>query len=149
MPVNKLKEFLDEQRVQYISINHSPAFTAQQVAESAHIPGKEMAKVVIIKLDGKMAMMVLPANVKVDLAALEGKTGAHKAELASESEFKGKFPNCELGAMPPFGNLFAMDVFVDASMGKHKHIAFNAGSHSEVLQLGYEDFARLVKPKVL
>lgn len=149
MPLEKLKEFLDSKHVKYISIYHSPAFTAQQVAESAHIPGREMAKTVIVKLDDKMAMVVLPADTKVDLHVIRDSVDAQKVELASEHEFKDKFPGCELGAMPPFGNLFGMRVYVDPKLSKDKNIAFNAGSHSQLIKLAYEDFVRLVNPKLL
>lgn len=149
MPTKKLKEFLDSNHIKYVTIKHSPAFTAQQVAESAHVPGKEMAKTVIVKLDGKMAMVVMPSNIKIDLESLKKHTGSNSAELASEHEFRDRFPECELGAMPPFGNLFSMDVYVDAALAKDKQIAFNAGSHSELIRMTYDDFVRLANPKSL
>jgi Ala-tRNA(Pro) deacylase len=148
MPVKKLKEFLDGNGVKYVSISHSPAFTAQEIAASAHIPGKDLAKTVMVKLDGKMAMAVLPASFKVDFEHLKRAAGAESAELATEEEFKGIFPECELGAMPPFGNLYGMPVFVSQALAEDEEIAFNAGSHIELIKLAYEDFARLVEPKV-
>lgn len=149
MAMRKLKEYLDKNHIKYFIIGHSPAFTAQQVAESAHIPGMEMAKTVIVKLDGELAMIVLPASMKVDLYAIKDITGAGKVELASEHEFKDKFPDCELGAMPPFGNLFGMKVYADHHLSADKEIAFNAGSHSELIKLAYKDFERLVHPAML
>lgn len=149
MPVKKLKEFLDSNNVKYASISHSPAYTAQEIAASTHIPGKELAKTVIVKLDGKMAMVVLPASYKVDFGQLKESTGAKKAELATEEEFKDMFPECDVGAMPPFGNLYGMDVYAADSLAEDTHIAFNAGSHSEVMRLKYSDFERLVKPKIM
>ncbi len=107
MPLQKLREFLDQNSVKYVSISHSPAYTAQEIAASAHIPGQELAKTVMVKLDGKMAMAVLPASFKVDLDHLGSATGADAVELATEEEFKGLFPGCEPGAMPPFGNLWS------------------------------------------
>ena len=148
MPVTKLREFLDDKRVKYLMISHSPAFTAQEIAASAHIPGKELAKTVMVKLDGKMTMAVLPASRRVDFEALRSRTGARQAELASEKEFQDMFPECELGAMPPFGNLYGLDVWVDESLTRDAEIAFNAGSHTELLRLAYKDFERLVNPKV-
>ena len=130
-------------------ITHSRAVPAQQVAQSAHISGQKLAKTVIVKLDGKMAMVVLPANIKVDLDHLKDFTGVNKVELATETEFNGLFPDCELGAMPPFGNLFGIDVYVDNTLSKENEIAFNAGSHSECIKLTYTDFARLVNPKIM
>jgi Ala-tRNA(Pro) deacylase len=148
MPVRRLREFLDGHKVKYVVISHSTAFTAQEIAASAHVPGKELAKTVMVKLDGKMVMAVLPASRKVDFAELQSRSGAKRAELASEKEFRDLFPECELGAMPPFGNLYGMDVWVDESLTRDAEIAFNAGSHTELVRLAYRDFERLVSPKV-
>jgi len=149
MPVKKLKEFLDGKKVKYVTLKHSPAYTAQEVASSAHIKGKELAKTVIIKIDGTMAMAVLPASYRVDLDALKEAAKAKKVELASEKEFKDLFPECETGAMPPFGNLYEMDVYVSSSLAEDENIAFNAGTHTELIQLPYEDFKKLTEPKVV
>jgi Ala-tRNA(Pro) deacylase len=149
MPVNALKQFLDSHRVKYACIVHSPAYTAQEVAESAHIKGHAMAKVVIVKLDGVMAMAVLPADTKVVLQDLRDLTGHENVRFATEDEFKSRFPDCEPGAMPPFGNLYSMDVYVAERLTQNDQIAFNAGSHMEVVQLAYADYERLVHPKVL
>ena len=149
MPIKKLKEYLDSNNVKYVIMKHSAAYTAQEIAAQAHIPGKQLAKTVIIKVDGKMAMAVLPASYKVDLKLLKKAARAKKIELANEKEFKGLFPECEVGAMPPFGNLYEMDVFVSESLGEGETIAFNAGSHTELIQLDYADFEKLVKPVVL
>jgi len=149
MPVKALKKFLDSNQVKYVSIIHSPAYTAQEVAQSLHIPGRAMAKVVIIELDGKMAMAVLPATRKVVAQDLREVTGCDDVSFASEKEFKSRFPDCEVGAMPPFGNLYEMEVFASEELAMNREIAFNAGSHVEVIRMGYEDFERLVKPKVL
>ncbi len=149
MPVKKLKEFLDENRVKYVTISHSLAYTAQEIAASAHVPGKELAKTVIVKADGRMAMAVLPASLKLNFNLLADALGAKKVELATEREFKQLFPDCELGAMPPFGNLYGMEVFVAESLTEDKEIAFNAGSHTELMRLPFEAFSTLVKPKVV
>ncbi len=149
MPVAKLKDFLEWEGVKYVTISHSPAFTAQEIAASAHVPGRELAKTVMVKLDGTMAMAVLRSTDRVDWELLKGAAGAATAELASEAEFEGIFPGCELGAMPPFGNLWDMQVFADTRLTEDDEIAFNAGSHTELVRLAYADFARLVKPKVL
>jgi Ala-tRNA(Pro) deacylase len=148
MPAQKLKRFLDENGIRYVAIQHSPAFTAQEVAASAHIPGRELAKTVMVKLDGTMAMVVLPATKKIDLDQLEQVTAVHTASLASEREFQAMFPDCEPGAMPPFGNLYAMRVFVDELLALDGHIAFNAGTHAELIQMDFDDFRRLVNPTV-
>jgi Ala-tRNA(Pro) deacylase len=149
MPVKTLKQFLDKEKVKYVSIVHSTAYTAQEVAASAHIPGKELAKTVIVQLDGQTAMAVLPANRKVVLQDLREATGADQVKLVPEEQFKQKFPDCEIGAMPPFGNLYGMEVFAAGSLASNEEIAFNAGSHTEVIKLAYKDFERLVHPKVV
>jgi len=149
MPSRKLKEFLDSEAVRYIKITHSPAYTAQEIAASAHIPGKELAKTIIVFIDGKMAMAVLPANYSIDFDHFRKTIGANRIELASEGQFKDVFPDCELGAMPPFGNLYGMEVYADQHLVEDKEIAFNAGAHSELFKMSYADFARLAKPKVV
>ena len=149
MPVKKLKNFLDSNKVKYKTISHSTAYTAQQIAASAHIPGKELAKTVMVRIDDTMAMAVLPASYKVDFDLLKDVIGSTNIELASEREFKDLFPECEIGAMPPFGNLYDMDVYVAESLLEDEEIAFNAGSHNELIRLAMNDYAKLVKPKVI
>lgn len=149
MPVKRLKEYLDAHEVKYVTIRHSPAYTAQEVAASAHVPGREMAKTVMIKLDDDIAMAVLPASFHVDLDRLQEITGAKNVDLASEDEFKDLFPACEVGAMPPFGNLYDLRVFADASLAEDEEIAFESGSHSELIRLTYSDYVRLVEPVVV
>ena len=148
MPVERLRQYLDENRVKYVSIRHSQSFTAQEIAASAHISGKELAKTVMVKLDGQMAMAVLPGSHHVDLAALKAAAGAREVQLAGEREFAELFPGCETGAMPPFGNLYDMNVFVSTPLADDEEIAFNAGSHTELIRLAYADFERLVQPKL-
>lgn len=149
MPVQQLKEFLDGRGVKYVSIMHSLAYTAQEVAASAHVSGKEMVKTLVVKLDGQMALVALPASEKVDLHEVQEATGAKRVELATETEFGSRFPGCDLGAMPPFGNLYGMDTFVTQSLTRDREIAFNAGTHTEVIRMSYADFERLVMPKVI
>ncbi len=149
MPIKKLKKYLDHYNIEYITIRHSLAFNAQRVAATTHIPGKEMAKTVIVKVDEKMAMAVLPASYMVNLDLLKEQIGAKTIELANEMEFKRFFPECEIGAMPPFGNLYDMPVYVAESLAEDKEIAFNAGTHVELIRMAYADFERLVQPFVL
>ena len=148
MPVKKLIQFLDENKVKYITIRHSSAFTAQEIAAKAHISGKELAKTVMIKIQGKMAMAVLPASYIIDFDSLSRIFGTRNVTLATEHEFKDLFPDCELGAMPPFGNLYDMEVYVAEPLSLDKEIAFNAGSHTELIRLTYKDFEQLVKPRI-
>jgi Ala-tRNA(Pro) deacylase len=149
MPSNTLTELLDSHNIKYTIITHSVAYTAQGIAALTHIPGQELAKTVIVSIDDALAMAVLPASCQVDLAALRAATGANAVTLAKEKDFMHRFPGCETGAMPPFGNLYGMNVFVDETLTKDQEIAFNAGSHRELMRLAYEDFARLAKPAVL
>lgn len=149
MPAKKLREFLNSQNIPYMTISHVVAYTAKEIAALTHISNKELAKTVIVKIDSTLAMAVLPASYDIDLSSLRVATGARNVSLAKESEFKDRFPECEIGAMPPFGNLYGMAVYVDESLTKDKDIAFNAGSHNELLEVCYADFERLVKPTVL
>jgi Ala-tRNA(Pro) deacylase len=149
MSESRLKDFLDQEHVKYVTIGHSPAFTAQEIAAMAHIPGKELAKTVVVKIDGELAMVVTSASEQVELNHLKETLGADEVDLASESDFKDSFPDCETGAMPPFGNLYGMNVFVSQALREDEQIAFNAGSHSELVRLPYTEFQRLVHPTPL
>lgn len=146
MPLERLKEYLNRENVKYVTIQHSKAYTAHEVAVSAHIPHKELAKTVMLKIDGEMAMMVIPASSQVDLERLKVAVGSADVELAAEEEFEDEFPDCEVGAMPPFGNLYGMKVFMSQALREDDEIAFNAGSHTELIRLAYQDFERLVQP---
>ncbi len=134
MPVQALREYLDYHLVKYVVIQHSPAFTMQEVASATHIPGKELAKTVIVEIDGRLAMAVLPASQKVELEQLRESLGARRVILAREDDFRDRFPECEPGAMPPFGNLYDMDVYVADSLAEDEEIAFNAGSHTQLVR---------------
>ena len=149
MPATMLREFLNSRQVKYSTIEHSPAYTAQEIAAISHIPGKELAKSVIVKMDGKMVMAVLPASRRINFSRLKEVTDAKTAELATEREFEELFPDCQLGAMPPFGNLYNMDVLVDKSLTDDEEIAFNACNHRELIRLSFQDFKRLVEPTIL
>jgi len=149
MSVARLKDFLDSYCIRYIVISHSVAYTAQGIAALAHIPGKELAKTVIVKIDGALAMAVVPASSQVDLPLLRAATGAKSVELAAEMEFRTSFPDCETGAMPPFGNLYGMPIFADTSLAQDEEIAFNAGTHRELFRMRWADYAGLVHPRVL
>lgn len=149
MPIlRKLKEFLDAEHITYDVLQHRQAFTAQEVAAAQHLPGMEMAKVVMVRSRTGYLMAVVPAPLRVDLDRLERAAGERGLRLATEQEFAGLFPQCEPGAMPPFGNLFDIAVWVDTALAKDPEIFFNAGNHSQTVRLSYEDFARLVQPKV-
>jgi len=145
----RIKDYLDKQGVHYECLEHPLAYTMQEVASLAHIPGHQMAKTVIVDLDGDLAMAVLPANKKMILQDLRDLTGSEQVKFVSETDFQKKFPDCEPGAMPPFGNLYDMEVFMAESLTDNSEIAFNAGTHTEIIKMSFADFERLVEPKVL
>ena len=148
MPLKTLRQYLDQNAIKYVVIAHSLAYTAQGVAHASHISGQEIAKTVIVKLDGCLAMVVISASRLVDLHRLKEMTGSRQVELASETEFQNAFPDCETGAMPPFGNLYDIPVYVDKELTWDQEIAFNAGTHRELIKMRFEDFLRLVKPDI-
>ena len=148
MPCAKLLEYLDDSGVSYEMIEHPEAYTAQEIASRARISGKQLAKTVMVKIDGKMAMAVLPADKRVNLTLLKQAAGAEMVAVATEAEFKDMFPDCELGAMPPFGNLYGMEVYVAGSLAEVDQIAFNAGLHTELIKMAYADFEKVVAPKI-
>ena len=149
MPANKLREYLDSRGVKYVSIRHSPAYSAPEVAQSAHVSGRDFAKTVVVCTETGLALVVLPAVRRLVLADLREMLQMPHVRLASETEFRDLFPDCELGAMPPFGNLYGLPVYVAESLAAEEEIAFNAGMHTEVIKMRYEDFEALVKPEVL
>ena len=144
----RLREFLENEKVPFQHEVHRTAYTAQEVAAEEHIPGKMMAKTVVIRADDRFALAVLPASNRTDLAKLRAALGAQDVRLATELEFTGLFPDCEVGAMPPFGNLYGVPVYVEASLAKDDEIVFNAGTHQETVRIKYADFERLARPRV-
>jgi Ala-tRNA(Pro) deacylase len=142
----RLQDFLQRQHTRYELIHHTRAVTAQETAASAHIRGQLLAKTVMVNLDGRLAMVIVPAARRVHFGRLCRETGAQSAGLASEADFRDLFPDCELGAMPPFGNLYGLEVYVDESLVSDADIAFNAGSHTELVRMPYREFERLVAP---
>ena len=150
MPIlRKLKEVLDQGRVSYQVYNHPLAFTSQEIAATQHMSGREMAKVVIVKVDGSFVMAVVPAGRLVNLRKVRTELKAEQASLATEDEFESLFPECEVGAMPPFGNLFGLPVYVDPSLEEDETIFFNAGNHVQTVKMKYKDFKALVRPSVM
>ncbi|MGH8078053.1 MAG: aminoacyl-tRNA deacylase [Lysobacter sp.] len=145
----RLHNFLDEWHAPYTTLHHDRTVTAHDTAAAAHVDKQLFAKTVMLKVDGKLAMMVMPAAYRVDLTRLSRALGGPEVELAEESEFKDAFPDCELGAMPPFGHLYGMPVYVDSRLAQQPKITFNAGSHTEALCMPYEEFERLAQPEML
>ncbi len=149
MPLKKrLKEFLDENNVKYVTMIHSKAYTAQEIAAILHVPGRMFAKSVILKTDKGYMMAVLPATHKVNFDLFKQVSHTNEVELATEEEFESLFPKCEIGAMPPFGNIYGLPTFVDASLTKGEEICFNATTHSEVIKMKYEDYEKLANPVI-
>jgi Ala-tRNA(Pro) deacylase len=144
-----LRSFLDAKHTPYQVLPHATTYTAMEAAQALHVPGKELAKVVIIKTDDRYCMAVLPAPYRVNMAALADGMGAQQAELATETEIRRLFPDCEVGAMPPFGNLYGLPVCVDRSLTEDIQIVFDGGNHQEAVKMTYHDFEDAVHPKVL
>jgi len=144
-----LREYLEGEKVPYTVLPHEETYTAPELAEALHVSGKEFAKVVVVKVDNRFVMVVLPANWKVDLRKLREVFRTSHVRLATEEEFQGLFPDCDLGAMPPFGNLYGLEVYVDRSLTADEEIVFQAGTHCDAVRLRYEDFAALVRPAVV
>jgi Ala-tRNA(Pro) deacylase len=149
MPFTRVHQLLDASRVKYSSIAHAPAYSAQKIAAVAHVPGRELAKTVIVDVDGQLAMVVQSASSRVPFDRVKAAACARDVRLASEHEFREWFPDCEVGAMPPFGNLYGMEVFVTEALAADDEIVFNAGCHTELIRLQYRDFARFVHPIVV
>lgn len=148
MPAQRLQQFLNQEGVRYLVIQHPPAATTAEVAEITRIPGRCFAKTVVLALDGTLLLMVLPVMRQVPLEALAPALGA-TPRLATEAEFRGSFPDCDLGAMPPFGHLFGLRTLCSSELAGEERIAFNAGSATEVMVLDWSDYARLAQPEIL
>lgn len=149
MPVERLKRYLNEHGTKYLVIQHSPAYTAQEIAEATHIPGRHFAKSVVIRLDRELVLLAIPAPAQVPLERVAEQFGAGTAALASENEIRQHFPGCDVGAIPPFGHLFGMETYLSETLTGGSEIAFNAGSITEVMLLARDDFLRLAQPRVL
>ena len=146
--IGKLKKFLKEKGIDYKTIKHDEAFTAQEIAAVTHVPGKETVKVVIVNGDDKYFMAVLPASYRIDTEKLKNILKVKKIKLSTEEEFENLFPDCEIGAMPPFGNLYDIPVYVDSTLTEDETIVFLAGNHKESIKIKYKDYSKAVKPKV-
>jgi len=149
MATRRIREYLAGCKIPFISITHCCAYTAQEIAESARVPGRYMAKVVVVWLDDQMAIVVVPATHVVDLIRLRRETGAEEARVAEEAEFRDRFIDCQIGTMPPFGNLFGIETLVDRRLSTARQFAFNAGTHRDVDVIDYADYARLARPRIV
>ncbi len=149
MASHRLTQYLDEHGIKYVSVRHSPAFTAAEVAASAHVSARSFAKTIIIKVEDVPAMLALPANRRILIHELREMLENEHVKLASEHEIRDLFPDCELGAMPPFGPLYGMKVHVTVGLTLEREITFNAGTHTETITMAYADFERLVLPGII
>ena len=145
----RLHNLLDERHAPYETLHHDRTLTAHETAAAAHVARQQFAKTVMLKVDGKLAMMVMPASYRIDLTRLSRALGGGMVELATENEFKDAFADCEIGAMPPFGHLYGMPVYVDSRLAQQSEIAFNAGSHTDAVRMPYEEFEKLAQPELL
>jgi Ala-tRNA(Pro) deacylase len=142
----RLERLFREQGVRFSVSKHEETYSAQRLAAELHIPGRQLAKVVMVTADDDLKMLVLAAPDRVDLTKVKRAVKADRVQLAAEQDFAPSFPDCEVGAMPPFGNLYDMDVYVDRPLSTQRQIAFPAGTHREIMQLAYADFERIVEP---
>jgi Ala-tRNA(Pro) deacylase len=144
----RLEKYLKEAGAWIATLTHPVAYTAQEVAAAQHVPGKQLAKVVLVDADGKLVMLVLPASYRVDFPKLKSVLKAKKVRLAREEEFGGAFTDCEVGAMPPFGNLYDVPVHVDSSLADVPEMVFKVGSHTTSMKVKFADYRKLVKPQI-
>lgn len=143
---NRLERLLEESGAPFEVIDHPLAFTAQEEAAASHVAGRHWAKTVAILVDGEPALAVVPATRRLDLDKLRGLVGTEAVEIAREAEFQGLYPDCELGAMPPFGELYGQRTFIDEALRKEERIAFHAGDHRTAIEMSYTDYERLCGP---
>jgi Ala-tRNA(Pro) deacylase len=146
---SRLIEYLEQNKVWFVHMSHARAYTAQEIAAAQHVPGREMAKTVILKADQDFVMVVLPATQRIDLKVLKEELPYRDINFATEYEFAWLFPDSEVGAMPPFGNLYNLPVYADRTLSEDKEIVFNAGTHADTIRMRYEDFENLVKPQIV
>lgn len=150
MPVpDKIQSFLNEHKIAYEMIHHRRDYTSQETAADTHTKGKEFAKTVVLFVDNDYCMAVLPAIYQVDMEKVKRQTEAHEVALATEHEIERICPDCEIGAMPPFGKLYNLPVFVDRNLTEDHLITFNAGTHEDAIRMLYHDFEKLARPKVI
>lgn len=143
-----LKNYLDENQVPYEVTAHPEAYTSQEIAATLHKTGKRLGKVVMVKAGDRLVMCVLPAHELIDIGRLETILGSKQVRLATEEEFKNIFPDCDVGAMPPFGNLYHVPVYLDERLAQYDKFYFEAGSHTEIITMSMDDYRRLVSPQV-
>jgi Ala-tRNA(Pro) deacylase len=145
---SRIRDFLDSENVPYEELHHQPAFTGQEVAQTLHLSGRKCAKTVVLDCDGRLAMAVLPASNRLNLQDLQSAMEVTRLEKVAESALGNLFPDCELGAIPPLGPLYGMQVWVDRAISDSEHVVFCAGTHEDCVRMKYSDFAKLTKPRI-
>ena len=145
----RLKALLDGEKVPYQHLRHDTEYTSQEIAADTHTPGKKFAKIVVLRIGSKFALIVLPAPHRIDLELFKAELQLSDAALATEEEMKSLFPDAEVGAEPPFGNLYGLPVYVSPTLAESDWITFNAGTHQDAIRMRYDDFVRLVQPTKL
>ncbi|MGH9592309.1 MAG: aminoacyl-tRNA deacylase [Bryobacteraceae bacterium] len=143
----RLIDFLNQNKVRYEVLHHPEAFTAQELAAIEHVKGRSHAKVVMVRAGAELVMAVLPTDQRIDLEKL-GKATGRETALAKEEEFKALFPDCAVGTMPPFGQLYGVGTYLDKSLSESDRIVFEAGTHSDAVKMRYADYERLTKPTI-
>lgn len=146
---DRLRSVLEDHRILHELLRHRPDYTAQETAQDTETRGRDFAKVVVVQVDGSPAMLLLPADHRVDFERLKKSLDAESVRMATEDEMRALFPDCEVGAEPPFGNLYGLPVFASTAFSRDQHITFNAGDHEDVIRMSFADFERLVEPKPL
>jgi Ala-tRNA(Pro) deacylase len=144
----RIRDYLDSQKALYEWLPHPQAFTAQEVAHALHVSGKRLAKTVVLNADGRLVMAVLPASHRLTMSELKAALEVRHLEMLPENELAKLFPDCDLGALPPFGNLYGIEVWVDAVVAESGEIVFTAGTHVDAVRMKYSDYAELAKPHV-
>lgn len=145
----RLKTFLDDERVLYHDIPHDVQYTSQETAADTHTPGRKFVKTVVVQIEGRYVLVVLPAHHRLDLEKFRLALGVTEVRLASEEDMRRLFPDAEVGAEPPFGNLYGLRVFASNDLAEDDWVTFNAGTHRDAIRMRYPDFVRLVHPSVL
>lgn len=149
MPTKKIHDYLKQNKVAYTTISHPVAYAAREISHLCHIPESQLAKTVVVYAGKKIVMVVLPASDSIDFYRLKKELNENDVTLTSEQEFSKLFPDCEVGAMPPFGELYDMRVYVDQNLAKNQQITFNAGTHDELIKIAFGDFVSLVHPEMI
>jgi Ala-tRNA(Pro) deacylase len=143
-----LREYLDEQGVQYKLSHHPPVYSAQELAAVEHLPGMQVIKPVVVRADGEYVMCVLPASYRLDMSELRNQLHADDVKIAEEQALQRLFPGCELGAEPPIGRLFGIPTVMDESLTRDDVVTFQAGTHQDAVTMSLAEYRRVAQPEM-